>query len=216
MAETLSYQEPQNVTTMDNLTAEEQDSLAVGEKIAEQEQNLYAGKYKDAAELEKAYMELQKKLGEPKEETETASAEEEPAETPKLSEGATLINSAQEEYYKNGNKLSDETLAKFSSMSSSDLLQAYMEINADNAQPVEPVASEITPDQISDIKSSAGGEKQYANVINWAKSNLDGKSINAFDEVVNTGSVEAIKLAVSGLKAQYDLSLIHISEPTRP
>ena len=204
MAETLSYQEPQNVTTMDNLTAEEQDSLAVGEKIAEQEQNLYAGKYKDAAELEKAYMELQKKLGEPKEETETASAEEEPAETPKLSEGATLINSAQEEYYKNGNKLSDETLAKFSSMSSSDLLQAYMEINADNAQPVEPVASEITPDQISDIKSSAGGEKQYANVINWAKSNLDGKSINAFDEVVNTGSVEAIKLAVSGLKAQYD------------
>ena len=47
MAETLSYQEPQNVTTMDNLTAEEQDSLAVGEKIAEQEQNLYAGKYKD-------------------------------------------------------------------------------------------------------------------------------------------------------------------------
>tara|TARA_B100000378_G_scaffold190724_1_gene155047 strand:- start:548 stop:991 length:444 start_codon:yes stop_codon:yes gene_type:complete len=89
-------------------------------------------------------------------------------------------------------------------MSSSDLLQAYMEINADNAQPVEPVASEITPDQISDIKSSAGGEKQYANVINWAKSNLDGKSINAFDEVVNTGSVEAIKLAVSGLKAQYD------------
>ena len=189
---------------MDNLTAEEQDSLAVGEKIAEQEQNLYAGKYKDAAELEKAYMELQKKLGEPKEETETASAEEEPAETPKLSEGATLINSAQEEYYKNGNKLSDETLAKFSSMSSSDLLQAYMEINADNAQPVEPVASEITPDQISDIKSSAGGEKQYANVINWAKSNLDGKSINAFDEVVNTGSVEAIKLAVSGLKAQYD------------
>ena len=204
MAETLSYQEPQNVTTMDNLTAEEQDSLAVGEKIAEQEQNLYAGKYKDAAELEKAYIELQKKLGEPKEETETASAEEEPAETPKLSEGATLINSAQEEYYKNGNKLSDETLAKFSSMSSSDLLQAYMEINADNAQPVEPVASEITPDQISDIKSSAGGEKQYANVINWAKSNLDGKSINAFDEVVNTGSVEAIKLAVSGLKAQYD------------
>ena len=89
-------------------------------------------------------------------------------------------------------------------MSSSDLLQAYMEINADNAQPVEPVASEITPDQISDIKSSAGGEKQYANVINWAKSNLAGKSINAFDEVVNTGSVEAIKLAVSGLKAQYD------------
>jgi|TARA_B100000085_G_scaffold40600_1_gene33721 hypothetical protein len=204
MAETLSYQEPQNVTTVDNLTAEEQDSLAVGEKLVEQQDQLYAGKYKDAQELEKAYMELQKKLGEPKEEAETASAEKEEPEKPKLSEGATLITSAQDEYYKNGNKLSDETLAKFSSMSSSDLLQAYMEINADNPQQAEPVASEITPAQVSDIKSAAGGEQQYANVVNWAKSNLDGKAINAFDEVVNTGSVEAIKLAVSGLKAQYD------------
>ena len=64
MAETLSYQEPQNVTTVNNLTAEEQDSLAVGEKLAEQQDQLLAGKYKDAQELEKAYMELQSKLGE--------------------------------------------------------------------------------------------------------------------------------------------------------
>ena len=97
MAETLSYQEPQNVTTVDNLTPEEQDSLAVGEKLAEQQDQLYAGKYKDAQELEKAYMELQKKLGEPKEEAETASAEKEEPEKPKLSEGATLITSAQDE-----------------------------------------------------------------------------------------------------------------------
>ena len=73
MAETLSYQEPQNVTTLDNLTAEEQDSLKVGEEISQQEEKLYAGKYKDAQELEKAYVELQKKLGEGEE---TASAEE--------------------------------------------------------------------------------------------------------------------------------------------
>ena len=63
MAETLSYQEPQNVTTVDNLTAEEQDSLAVGEKLVEQQDQLLAGKYKSAQELEKAYMELQGKLG---------------------------------------------------------------------------------------------------------------------------------------------------------
>ena len=73
MAETLSYQEPQNVTTVDNLTPEEQDSLQVGEQLSQQEEKLYAGKYKDAQELEKAYVELQKKLGEGEE---TASAEE--------------------------------------------------------------------------------------------------------------------------------------------
>ena len=46
------------------LTADEQDSLAVGEQITEAQDQLLAGKYKTAEELEKAYGELQKKLGE--------------------------------------------------------------------------------------------------------------------------------------------------------
>ena len=204
MAETLSYQEPQNVTTLDNLTPEEQDSLKVGEEISQQEEKLYAGKYKDAQELEKAYVELQKKLGEGEE---TASAEEQPEEKPKLSEGATLITDASKEYFDNGNKLSDETLAKFSSMSSQDLIKAYLEVQSDpqyqqqvNAEPAPP----ITDSDINQIKNSAGGEQAYANIINWSKSNLDKSAISAFDQVVETGSIEAIKLAVSGLKAEYD------------
>lgn len=44
------------------LTVEEQDSLAVGERIAEQQEQLLAGKYKDAEALEKAYIELQSKF----------------------------------------------------------------------------------------------------------------------------------------------------------
>ena len=204
MAETLSYQEPQNVTTVDNLTAEEQDSLAVGEKLVEQQEQLLAGKYKNAQELEKAYIELQGKLGEKgTEETETASAEE-TSEEPKLSTGAALITDAQKEYYDNGNKLSEETMAKFSEMSSSDLLQAYIEINANNPAQAEPEAADITDAQITEIKQAAGGDKAYANVINWAKSNLDSSQTVAFDEVVNTGSVAAIKLAVAGLKAEYE------------
>ena len=204
MAETLSYQEPQNVTTVDNLTAEEQDSLAVGEKLVEQQEQLLAGKYKNAQELEKAYIELKGKLGEKgTEETETASAEE-TSEEPKLSTGAALITDAQKEYYDNGNKLSEETMAKFSEMSSSDLLQAYIEINANNPAPAEPEAADITDAQITEIKQSAGGDKAYANVINWAKSNLDSSQTEAFDEVVNTGSIAAIKLAVAGLKAEYE------------
>ena len=61
MAETLTVNDtPQQ----ENLTAEEQDSLQVGEQMAEQQEQLLAGKYKNAEELEQAYVELQKKLGE--------------------------------------------------------------------------------------------------------------------------------------------------------
>ena len=40
-------------------------------------------------------------------------------------------------------------------------------------------------------------------MVTWASNNLDKGSIEAFDNIVNTGSVDAIKLAVQGLKSQY-------------
>ena len=204
MAETLSYQEPQNVTSVDNLTAEEQDSLQVGEQLSQQEEQIYAGKYKSAQELEKAYMELQSKLGE-QEKGETEVAEKEPEDKPTLSEGATLITSATDEYYANGNKLTPETLQKFSSMSSQDLINAYMEVQQlPEYQQQQQAPAEISEAQVNQIKNAAGGEQAYANIINWAKSNVPAEQINAFDEVVNSGSVQAINLAVAGLKAQYD------------
>ena len=205
MAETLSYEPENNTTTLvDNLTPEEQDSLKVGEAISQQEEQLLAGKYKNAQELEKAYVELQKKLGEDSEEKPEA-VEEKPDEAPKLSEGATLISNASDEFYKNGNKLSDETMAKFSSMSSQDLIKAYMEIqqSPEYSQQLAAPQAEITDAQINQIKNSAGGEKAYSDIINWAKTSLPQEQINAFDEVVNSGSVQAIQLAVAGLKAEY-------------
>ena len=209
MSETLSYQpEVQTETMPDNLTPEEQENLAVGEKLQADQEQLLAGKYKSSEELEKAYIELQKKLGDSKEqeETEKASAEKETEDKPQLSEGATLITDASKEYFDNGNKLSPETLAKFSSLSSQDLIKDYMEVqsNPEFQQQQAAPPAEITTSQINQIKNSAGGEKAYANIVNWAKTNLPQDQINAFDEVVNTGSVQAIQLAVSGLKAEYD------------
>ena len=209
MAETQTYSyepEVQTETMPDNLTPEEQENLAVGEKLQADQEQLLAGKYKSAEELEKAYVELQKKLGENKEETEQASAEKQPEDKPQLSEGATLITDASKEYFDNGNKLSPETLAKFASLSSQDLIKAYMEVqsNPEFQQQQAAPPAEITASQINQIKNAAGGEKAYANIVNWAKTNLPEDQINAFDEVVNTGSVQAIQLAVSGLKSQYD------------
>ena len=107
MSETLSYQQETTTETVaENLTADEQDSLAVGEKLVEQQEQLLAGKYRDAQELEKAYVELQKKLGETKEEgTQQVSTEEKAEDKPQLSESATLITDASKEYFDNGNKL---------------------------------------------------------------------------------------------------------------
>ena len=197
---------PQTETMSDSLTADEQENLAVGEKLVAEQEGLLAGKYKDAQELEKAYVELQKKLGsqdEPQEDVEQTSATEETEET-SLSDGASLISSANDEYYANDGKLSEDTLEKFSSMSSKELVEAYLEVqNTDGFKNKSEVA-DLSDSDINEVKNYAGGEAQYDNLIAWANTNLDAKSQEAFDSIVNSGSVDAIKIAVNGLKAQYE------------
>ena len=208
MAETNTFTvdtTPQTETMSDNLTADEQENLAVGEKLVAEQEGLLAGKYKDAQELEKAYVELQKKLGsnEPQEDVEQTSATEETEET-SLSDGASLISSANDEYYANEGKLSEETLEKFSGMSSKELVEAYLEVQNTDAFKNKSEAADLSDADINEVKNFAGGESQYDNLITWANSNLDDKSKDAFDSIVNSGSVDAIKIAVSGLKSQYE------------
>ena len=208
MAETLTVDTtPQTETLTDNLTPDEQDSLAVGEKIVEQQEQLLAGKYKDAAELEKAYVELQKKLGsqdEPKEDVEQTSAEDETEET-SLSDGATLITSANEEFNNNDGKLSPETMEKFSAMSSKELVEAYLEVQGtEDFQQAQGDVPDLSDAEINQVKNSVGGETAYDNIIKWASNTLDKQTTEAFDSIVNTGSVQAIQMAVAGLKSQYD------------
>ena len=208
MAETLTVDTtPQTETVTENLTADEQDSLAVGEKLVEQQEQLLAGKYKDAAELEKAYVELQKKLGsqdESTEDVEQTSAEDETEET-SLSDGATLISSANDEFYNNDGKLSPETMEKFSSMSSKELVEAYLEVQGTDAfQQAQSDVPDLSDAEINQVKNSVGGEAAYDNIIKWASNTLDKQTTEAFDSIVNTGSVQAIQMAVAGLKTQYD------------
>ena len=83
MAETFTMKE--TPVNSEILNSDEQDSLAVAESLEGGEQPLLAGKFKDPQALEQAYVELQKKLGEPRDEVQstedesksTAPAEEE-------------------------------------------------------------------------------------------------------------------------------------------
>ena len=78
MTETLTY-DPTPADTPE-LNADEQKSLEVAEKLGEEEAKQYAGKFQNAEDLENAYLELQKKLGDKDDDTEpTTKAEDEAA-----------------------------------------------------------------------------------------------------------------------------------------
>lgn len=201
------------ITTSETLTPDEQDSLQVGEAMEAEQETLLAGKYENAKELEKAYVELSKKLGEKGDETSeetgdtessnTETKEEEEEETSQDSPVTSLINEASDEFYKNNNSISAETLDKFSEMSSRELVEAYIATQK-NATAPEPEVSDLTESQVNVIKNSAGGDAEYSKIIGWASDNLPQADVEAFDSLVSSGNEGAIKLAVAGLKAQYE------------
>ena len=194
-----------------NLSPEEQDSLAVGEKMVAEQEGLLAGKYKSAEDLEAAYLSLQKKLGEndgvqegqeaEEVKAEETKEEEKPAET---SPAMALITEASDEYYKNDGVLSEKTIEKFSSMSSSDLVNAYIEAQKQNPQlNANQAPASLSDADVNQVQNAAGGLAEYNKVIDWAGSNLDNKSIQAFDSVVDSGNIAAINIAFQGLKSKY-------------
>ena len=205
MAETFTSD---NTTESEVLSAEEQDSLQIGEELAEEQAGLLAGKYKNAQDLEAAYLSLQKKLGQEEtdyEESDEGYAEEEESdeEVSAYAPAISLINDASDEYYANDGTLSEETIEKFSEMSSQDLVNAYMEMYESGQVGQASQGVEMSEAQVNSVMNAAGGEANYNEVVQWASSNLSDRQIDAFDSVVDSGNPAAIGIAFQGLQSAY-------------
>ena len=201
MAETLTYD---NTPDTEVLTPDEQDSLEIGEKMVAEQEGLLAGKYKDPQELEKAYLELQTKLGSNEQETseeleiepEGKKEEKEEKEDEVTSDLLDrLWDEAQGKNYK------DETLKELSEMSSRDLAQMHLKYRADNQQTQPQVISE---QQVNQLKDIAGGDKGYTNMMGWAKDSLAKQEIDMYDAVMERGEPLACYFAVQALKYRFD------------
>ena len=198
---TLTYDatEPQE----GEFSAEEQDSLKVGEALAEEQSKKLAGKFEDAEALEKAYIELQSKLGEPKEEKaevkeEKTEAKEEVKEEPKEEPDYEFLDKLWEE--SKNEKYSDDILDKLNDMKPADVAQLYL--NYRSGVDTEP--QELTQEQATELQKSVGGEKQYNTMLQWASSNFDEAEISRYDKVMESGDPDAAYFAVQALAAKYN------------
>ena len=183
----------------------EQEALAIGEQAAEAEQQMLAGKFKDAEALEQAYIELQKKLGTTNDENETEPAEEVRDEEDTTEEEVNptyeLLNKASEEFYANDGQISDELLEQLGQLDSNELIAAYIGMQGESNQP-ETV--DFSDSDVNSIYQIAGSEEAYNNLTQWAGQNLPGEYVEAFDSLVEQGNLRMVQLAVAGLKAEYE------------
>jgi hypothetical protein len=166
----------------------------------------YAGKFKSAEDLEKAYLELQKKLGNketddssPTDETESDDSAPEEEQSP-VSKRVDFLKEASDEYYSNDNELKPETIQKLKEMPSEELIEAYLELQKNN--PVAK-AQPLSDDAAKTIVDSVGGQDAYNDTLSWAADNLKPEEVAAYDNVVNSGNKDAIFFAVQALNQRY-------------
>ncbi len=173
---------------------EEQESLAIGERMAEEQNTMLAGKYENAEQLEKAYLELQKQLGERSSENteEVEEAEEEPSEEIE-EETTSILDRLWEEA--TADEVSQETINELRSMEPDELARLHLEYRAE-AQEAEPTNHVLTQEEATNLKGIVGGEAQYDQMIQWAGENLADSDISMLDSVMDKGDPVACFFAV--------------------
>ena len=226
MAETIRYDTSEDPVVANEIAAKEAESLKIGEELMAKQDNMLAGKYKSAEELETAYLELQKKLGESP--ASTAEDTAEPAQEFEFygEDGSVNYETANEVYgeqlgntfkdndidpfemnkhfVENNGTLSDEMYDKLGQAGlSKSLVDSYLKGVREEVGFDAPAAT-LTDAEIADVKSIANGEEGYQSLMNWAGNNLSKEDQDNYDQVLTTGNKTAIKFAVKALMGQYE------------
>tara|TARA_A100001391_G_scaffold91098_1_gene60056 strand:- start:432 stop:1277 length:846 start_codon:yes stop_codon:yes gene_type:complete len=228
MAETIRYDTSDDPVVAKTIAEKEAESLKIGEELMAKQDKMLAGKYKSAEELESAYLELQKKLGDSPSDKETEATPEYELYT---DEGSVNYDTAKELYGDQlgnlfeSNNIDPFEMSKYFEENNGTLSnQMYDQLNTaglsrevvDNylagvkgdlgientAQP-----SVLSESEIKDLKNIAGGERGYDNLMEWAGENLTDSDAQNYDDVLATGNKASIQFAIKALMGQYEDSM---------
>ena len=190
----------ENVDTVTDLSNEEKDSLLIAEDQERQQEELLAGKYKDAQELESAYKELEKKLGE---KSEPDSQEPKSKKEPKQEIPNDVDENFLDQLWEEGtnDKLSKETFEKLAKMNPVDVAKMAMKQRAKIQQ--APQIRDFTEKDVNAIHGLVGGQENYNNMMSWANQNVPEQEIKLFDAVMDQGNPLAAYFAVQSMSLKY-------------
>lgn len=162
-------------------------------------------KFKSPEDLAKAYNELQSKLGKPAEpqNTETKATEQpnqEQVQQELQTKGLDLSEFSNE--FSQKGELSPESYEKLEKAGyPRNLVDQYIDGQKAQAALYE-----------SEVKSVAGGDQGFAEMVEWAKANLSPTEIAAYNAAIDSGNRDQAKLAVAGVYQKF--SAARPSEPS--
>ena len=147
-----------------------------------------AGKFNSNEELERAYLELEKKMHSPSDDVQ----QEQPAEeAPATEENQQNIKSAFDDLMKSG-ELTDEVVQKFEAAG----------IPREMVEKVAELEEYKADKQVAEIQNAAGSVEEYKELLSWASTNLPEEEIDTFNSIVEKGTHQELKFAVTNLSAR--------------
>ena len=185
--------------------------------VAEQEQEeqqKILGKFNSPEELAKAYQELEKKLGQPK--------QTDPAEAPSPVQGYTAEQAVQtygqeavEALAGKGLNLAEvmwqadqgqDISSHYDSLAEAfnvprQLVEAY--VTKTQAPPAAAADSPVLSEQdAAQLKAMVGGDDGFQQLSAWAQQNLDPAELADYNAVVDSGNKQAISWALKAIQAK--------------
>jgi hypothetical protein len=196
MAETSTIRTaPETETQPQSLTADEQDSLAVGEALVTEQESLLAGKYKNAEELEKAYVELQKKLGD-NSDAGVQEGNEEAAEEEVAAEETTEETEASKDYNEDGSVNYSQVADTYGSEISGVMEKAGLDLWAISKEFHEN-QGEYTPEMVKQL-TDAGFSESAVKSYFAGRAAQEGYTSSESVQDISESQIGEIQTAVGG------------------
>ena len=190
------------------------------EFIAEQEQEAAAeagdaapllGKFKTTEDLARAYQELERKLGQPRDDADPE--EESPSEIQpytreqSVNDYGEFLSDVFEAAEVNPYEIAQQWEAGQDLTSYVEKLEAagiprpVVEQYLARPQSDTAEAAELTADDTAQIKAMVGGDEGFQQLSQWAVENLDAQQLVDYNAVVNSGNKAAIRWALKAMQA---------------
>jgi hypothetical protein len=139
-----------------------------------------AGKYQSAEELERGYLELQKRLSSPAEEEPQVEEAPEAEEEEEIEVDGDLFDAIMESY--RTGEWDDNLVEEVGKMDPIDVANMFL------AKQGEAQQTEVaTEEDVTQIQDSVGGVDEYQNMLQWAGQNLSEQEINLYDAAMDRG-----------------------------
>ena len=188
MSNTFQYDGSVSAEQEQAVEADHQESLQIGNALEQEQQNLLAGKYKSAEELEKGYLELQKMV-----------SQNQPSET---SQPESTVSDKLAEAFESYNSEKKFNADAFEDISKEDLIKAFFE-NSEEVPQQGNDEADLTQSQVDDLMNRVGGKDQYRQIMDWAVKNLPKNDMETFDSIVSQANSSQIAMAVDAVAKRF-------------